>query len=57
MTEAQRTALKNAGIGLAIALLVYKFGKVQAVKASALGVAGVIVANQLPFVGTALKGA
>jgi hypothetical protein len=51
LTTAQMTKL---GIGLAVAVAVAKFAPHQAVKAAALGVAGVIVARQLPYVGAAL---
>lgn len=56
MTEAQKMALKNAAIGMAIVFAAYKFGKFPAVKAAALGVAGIVVANQVPFLKNAVKG-
>ena len=43
-----------AAIGLAIAYAAYKYGPNATVKAAALGVAGVIVAKQLPYVQDAL---
>lgn len=46
--------LKKAGIALAAAWLVYKFGRGDAMKAAALGVVGVVVAKQLPFVSEAV---
>lgn len=57
MTEAQKAALKNTAIGLAMVFAVYKFGKNQALKAAALGIGGVIVANQVPYLKNAVKGA
>lgn len=42
--------LVNLGIALGIVYAVYKFAPMQAAKAAALGVAGVIVAKQTPFV-------
>ena len=42
--------LKKAGIALAMVYAVYKFVPHQAVKAAALGVGGVVVAKNLPFV-------
>ncbi|MCM2250839.1 MAG: hypothetical protein NDJ19_00630 [Ramlibacter sp.] len=47
-------ALTKAAIGLGIALAVYKFVGNAAVKAAALGVAGIIVAKQIPFVQDAI---
>lgn len=51
LTTAQITKL---GLGLAVCAAVYKFVPNSAVKAAALGVAGTIVAKQLPYVGDAL---
>ena len=51
LTSAQ---LMKLGIGLAAALAIAKFVPNAQVKAAALGVAGVIVARQLPYVGAAL---
>ena len=42
--------IKGLAIGLTAAFLVYKYGKGDAMKAAALGVAGVIVAKQVPYV-------
>ena len=47
--------LIKAGIALGIVYAVYKFAPWQSAKAAALGVGGVIVANQIPFVRDALK--
>jgi hypothetical protein len=46
--------IKALGIGLAIVYAVYKYGKGDAVKAAALGVGGVMVAKNVPFVRDAL---
>lgn len=46
--------LTNIGLGLAVCFGVYKFVGHPAAKAAALGVAGVIVAKQIPFVQDAL---
>lgn len=46
--------LVTSGIALAVCYAVYKFVPHQAAKAASLGVAGVIVARQLPFTGPAL---
>jgi hypothetical protein len=51
LTSAQMT---NLAIGLGACFAAWKFAPNASVKAAALGVAGVIVAKQLPFVGTAL---
>jgi len=42
--------MQSLGLALAIVWAVYKFGRHDAVKAAALGVGGVIVAKQLPYV-------
>jgi hypothetical protein len=42
--------LQDAAVALAIVYGVYKFGKYDFVKAAALGVGGVVVAKNLPFV-------
>lgn len=47
-------ALIPAGIAVAVCLAVSKFVPNQMVKAAALGVAGVVVAKQIPFVKDAL---
>jgi hypothetical protein len=41
MTEAQKAALKNAAIYMAVGFVAYKFGKWQVVKAAGAGVMGV----------------
>ena len=51
LTQAQLTKI---AIGLGACLAVYKFSGHQAAKAMALGVAGVIVGKQLPYVREAL---
>lgn len=51
MTSSQLTKL---GVALGIAFAVYKFAPNAAVKAAALGVAGTIVAKQIPYVSDAL---
>lgn len=43
-----------AMIGLGIAFVAYKYGPNATVKAAALGVAGVIVAKQIPYLSAAL---
>jgi hypothetical protein len=52
LTASQLTKL---GVALAACVAVYKFVPSQMVKAAALGVAGTIVAKQLPYVGDALN--
>lgn len=47
--------LTKAAIGLGVALAVAHFVKNQTVKAAAYGVAGVIVAQHVPFVKDALN--
>lgn len=47
-------ALTKAAIGLGIALAVAKFVSNSAVKAAAYGVAGIIVARQIPFLQDAI---
>lgn len=44
------TKLMNLGIALGIVYAVYKFAPGQAAKAAALGVAGVMVARNVPYV-------
>lgn len=51
LTTSQLTKL---GIALGICVGVYKFVPNASVKAAALGVAGTIIAKQLPYVGDAL---
>ena len=51
MTSSQITKL---GLALGICFAVYKFVPHQAAKAAALGVAGVIVGKQVPYVKDAL---
>lgn len=46
--------LTKLGIALGATFAVYKFVPNAAVKAAALGVMGVIVARQVPYVSTAL---
>lgn len=46
--------MKAAGIALAVVYAVYKFGKYDFVKAAALGVGGMIVAKQVPYVKDAI---
>lgn len=46
--------MKKIGIALAAAYAVYKFGKGEAMKAAALGVAGVVIAKQIPMIQDAL---
>jgi hypothetical protein len=54
MTEEEKKAMyekmKKAAIGLAAVYAVYKYGKFNAVKAAALGVGGMIVAKQVPYI-------
>jgi gamma-glutamyl phosphate reductase len=45
-----QAALMKTGIALGIVFAVYKFVPNQAVKAAALGVGGIIVAKQVPYV-------
>lgn len=47
-------ALTKIAIALGITYAVYKFVPNQAVKAAAMGVAGVIVAKQVPYVNEAI---
>lgn len=47
-------ALTKIGIALAIVYGVYKFVPNAAVKAAALGVGGMIVAKQIPYVNEAI---
>lgn len=51
LTSSQLTKL---GVALAICAGIYKFVPNAAVKAAALGVAGTIVAKQIPYVSDAL---
>lgn len=50
MTEAQKKQLMGAAISLAMVYAVWKMAPHQAIKAAALGVGGVVVAKQLPYV-------
>ena len=54
MTEDQKNKWMGLGIALAIVYAVQRYAPNQAVKAAALGVGGVVVAKQLPFVKNAL---
>ena len=45
-----QAAMMKTGIALAIVFAVYKFVPHQAVKAAALGVGGIIVAKNVPYV-------
>ncbi len=49
-----KEAAMNLAIGLAVVYAVHRFVKVDFVKVAALGVGGVIVAKQVPFVRLAL---
>ena len=49
-----QAALMKTGLALAVVYAIYKFAPQSAVKAAALGVGGVIVAKQLPFVKDAI---
>ena len=51
LTSSQLTKI---GMALAICAAVYKFAPHPAVKAAAMGVAGTIVAKQVPYVSDAL---
>ncbi len=56
MTESDKKKLTEVGMALAVLFAAYKWAPGgQAVKAAILGVGGVVIANQLPFVGPALK--
>lgn len=46
--------MKALAIGLALVYGVYKFGKGDALKAAALGVGGVMIAKNVPYVRDAL---
>ena len=46
--------IKQTAIAAAVAFAVYKFAPHPAVKSAAVGVLGVIVAKQVPFVKTAI---
>lgn len=46
--------LMKLGIALGACFAIYKFAPIPAAKAAALGVAGVIVAKQVPYVQDAL---
>jgi len=48
------TKMKTLAIGLLACYLTYKYGKIDALKAAALGVGGTIVARQIPYVKDAL---
>lgn len=54
MTEEQKKQVMAALIALGIVYAAWKFAPSAAVKAAALGVGGVIVGKQLPYVKTAL---
>lgn len=54
MTEQQKKMWMGVGIALAIVYVVQKYAPMQAVKAAALGVGGVVVAKQIPYVREAL---
>lgn len=54
MTEEQKKKLMGTGIALAIVYAVWKFAPNAAAKAMALGVGGVIVGKQVPYVKNAL---
>ena len=47
--------LTKIGIALAACFAVYKFAPMSAAKAAALGVAGVIIGKQVPYVQDALN--
>ncbi len=51
MTSSEMT---KAAIGLGICFAAYKFGTHPAIKAMALGVAGVIVAKRVPYLSEAV---
>lgn len=50
MTEAQKEKMWAMAIGGVLLFVAYKFAPSQAIKAMALGAAGVAVAKQLPYV-------
>ncbi len=54
MNDESIKKFKKVGVALAAAYLVFKYGKGEAMKAAALGVAGVVVAKQIPYVSEAL---
>lgn len=54
MNEEQKKTLMSAAIAAVAVYAVWKFAPNQAIKAMALGVGGVIVGKQLPYVKTAL---
>lgn len=54
MNEEQKKKLMGTGIALAIVYAAWKFMPNAAAKAAALGVGGVIVGKQLPYVKNAL---
>lgn len=54
MTEEQKKKLMSVAVALAIVYVVKKYAPMQAVKAAALGVGGVVVAKQLPYMRDAL---
>lgn len=54
MTEEQKKKLMGVAVALAIVYVVQKYAPMQAVKAMALGVGGVVLAKQLPYVREAL---
>lgn len=54
MTEEQKKKLMGLALALAIVYAVQKYAPNQAVKAMALGVGGVAIARNLPYVKNAL---
>ena len=50
-----QTTMVRTGIALGILYAAYKFAPHQAIKAMALGAAGVIVAKQVPYVSDAIN--
>lgn len=54
MTEETKNKMMSMGVALALVYAVWKFAPGAAVKAAALGVGGVIVGKQLPYVKNAL---
>lgn len=54
MTEEQKKKLMGVGIALALVYVAWKYAPSQTAKAMALGVGGVVVGKQLPYVREAL---
>lgn len=54
MTEEQKQKLMGAAIALGIVYAAWRFAPSAAIKAAALGVGGVIVAKQVPYVRNAI---